>query len=123
MFFNKIKKMPKRSLLIIMILFIIFFTSIIFYLVNNKVSEKPLVLNEQNIVLYIKSNCVYCQMAKQILKDNNFAFEVIELTNNRDLHLKMIKKTGQATVPYVYIEDQLIGGYTDLDKWLTSRKN
>ena len=70
-----------------------------------------------NIVIYSKSACMYCILAKQFLDDKKVSYEVVELTNNRDLFIKLSNQTGQNTVPYIFIDDKFIGGYQDLLKY------
>ncbi|RUP42008.1 MAG: hypothetical protein EKK63_02910 [Acinetobacter sp.] len=69
------------------------------------------------VIIYTKELCSYCTLAKNLLDSMSIKYEVIDLTNNRDLHLKMAEKTGQNTVPYVYINNNFIGGYQDLQNW------
>lgn len=66
------------------------------------------------IVIYSKSGCIYCIKAKELLERKELGYKVVDLSNSRDLHLKLSHQTGQTTVPYVFIEDQFIGGFTEL---------
>ncbi len=68
------------------------------------------------IILYTKKACGYCSMAKDFFTNHNIPYELIDITNNNDLHQQLINKTGQVTVPYVFINDKFVGGYTDLMK-------
>jgi glutaredoxin len=36
------------------------------------------------------------------------------LTNNKYLIIKLVSQTGQNTVPYVFVNDEFIGGYQNL---------
>lgn len=102
-------------------LMVVFLTSLSFgylYLKIRKERKRNIEIVDiedyKNVLLYSKSSCRYCIMAKNLLEQKNINFYVIELTGNKDLHLKLLEQTGQRTVPYVFIDDKFIGGYTDL---------
>lgn len=66
-------------------------------------------------VLLVKKNpCPYCDRAKTLLDNKGIKYDVIDLTDNLDELDKWKEKTGWRTVPIIMINDQLIGGYTDL---------
>lgn len=66
-------------------------------------------------VLMIKKNpCPYCDRAKALLDGKGVKYEVLDLTDNLDELEKWKDKTGWRTVPMIFINDQLVGGYTDL---------
>lgn len=66
------------------------------------------------VLLYVKEGCKYCILAKKLLQENNIKFEAIEISNDPLLRQKLVNKTGQTTVPYVFIDDKFVGGYQDL---------
>lgn len=74
-----------------------------------KLSEKNL-----SVVIYSKANCIYCSEAKELLEKKQINYKEIELSNNKDLHLKLANQTGQTTVPYIFINNSFIGGFQDL---------
>lgn len=66
------------------------------------------------IKLYKKIPCPYCDRAKSFLDEKGLKYEVVDLTNNI-AELEALKtKTGWKTVPMIFINNELIGGYTDL---------
>jgi glutaredoxin 3 len=71
---------------------------------------------EQNldIIMYAKSGCVYCSRAKELLEMKQLRYKKIELSNNRVLHLKLANQTGQTTVPYIFINNDFVGGFREL---------
>ena len=83
---------------------------------NHNLAEQ--VLNRQNIqvIIYVREGCVYCKMAKDLLLENKITYEAIDLDSNPELQKKLIEKTQQTTVPYVFINNKFIGGYNDLLK-------
>ena len=66
------------------------------------------------VTLYSKIGCRYCDLAKELLENKGIPYEVIELTNKKDLLIKLVSQTGQNTVPYIFINDKFIGGYQNL---------
>ncbi len=67
-----------------------------------------------NIKIYTLDTCVYCNLAKDILKKNNLKYEEIKLEKNNDNLKKLIEKTKCKTVPQIFVNENFIGGYTDL---------
>jgi len=52
--------------------------------------------------------------AKQLLSSKGIAFEEINLDGKED-ELKALKdRTGWRTVPQIFIDDELVGGFTEL---------
>ena len=68
----------------------------------------------RDIVIYTKSSCPYCVWAKQLLDEKRIAYKEVDMTGNEQKHYDMYLETGQKTVPYVYVDGELIGGYNSL---------
>lgn len=66
------------------------------------------------VVVYTKSYCSYCDRAKDLLTRKGIAFEEIYLDDRPEEYATLKKRTGMMTVPQIFINDQLIGGYTEL---------
>lgn len=66
------------------------------------------------VVIYSKQNCPYCVRAKNLLNGKGVAFEEIMVDNDPALYNNLKKQTGMMTVPQIFINDTLVGGYTDL---------
>ncbi|KAL1933473.1 hypothetical protein VTP01DRAFT_7563 [Rhizomucor pusillus] len=74
-------------------------------------------INENKIVVFSKSYCPYCRRAKQLLQQLGEKFYVIELDevdNGAAIQDYLAKKTGQRTVPNIFIKQQHVGGCDDL---------
>jgi len=61
--------------------------------------------------VYSTPTCPYCKMAKQFLKDNNIAFEDIDVSTNEKLAQEMIDKSGQMGVPVIIVGEKVIVGF------------
>lgn len=67
-----------------------------------------------DITIYSRTSCVYCSLAKRLLKDRGLAFREIDLTAQPDIERELVARTGHRTVPQVFIDDRFIGGYAEL---------
>lgn len=67
-----------------------------------------------SVKIYTWTVCPYCVRAKNLLNSKGIVFEEINL-DGRDQELEELRKrTGMRTIPQIFINDQLIGGYTEL---------
>ena len=70
------------------------------------------------VLMYWRPGCGYCQMAKQLLtlKQQQFDFNITYVNIWEETHRRqeMMSRTQGTTVPQILINDQPIGGYTDL---------
>ena len=67
-----------------------------------------------HVLLVKKDPCPFCDRAVNFLNARGIQFETLDLTNKPDEIQKWKDQTGWKTVPIILINDQLIGGYTDL---------
>lgn len=66
------------------------------------------------VVIYSKNYCPYCDRAKALFKAKNVPYEEIKVDDLPELYEELKNKTGMRTVPQIFINDKLIGGFTDL---------
>ena len=66
------------------------------------------------IKIYSKTTCPACVMAKDLLTKKGASFEEVILDNKQEELQELIAKTGMRTVPQIFINDELIGGCSDL---------
>ena len=66
------------------------------------------------IQVWTKNDCVYCELAKQVLDEHNAKFEekIIGVTANRNDLLLILPDA--KTVPQIFFDGKNIGGYTEL---------
>tara|TARA_Y100000768_G_scaffold192602_1_gene144419 strand:- start:470 stop:700 length:231 start_codon:yes stop_codon:yes gene_type:complete len=68
----------------------------------------------KKVEIYSKSNCSYCVMAMNFFDSKGIKYDVYS-TDNPDVFKEMLKRNPSArTLPQIFIDDELIGGYTDL---------
>ncbi len=68
----------------------------------------------KKIELYTWSYCPFCIKAKQLLDNKGMEYKEHVIDNDPDKKKELFKTTGQDTVPYVFIDGELIGGCDDL---------
>lgn len=66
------------------------------------------------VQIYSKQNCPFCVRAKTLLNNKGVKFEEIMVDSDPELFISLKKRTGMLTVPQIFINDKLVGGYTDL---------
>ncbi len=67
------------------------------------------------IEIYTKTVCPYCTMAKRLLESKGASWEEINLSDHPEKTVEMVARAGgKMTVPEIFIDDKLIGGYDDL---------
>ena len=68
----------------------------------------------KKVEIYSRSNCTYCEMAKKFFDSKSIDYVVYD-TGITEIFDEMIKRNPRArTVPQIFIDDDLVGGYTDL---------
>ncbi len=61
--------------------------------------------------------CPYCVSAKQLLNNRNVPFEEILVDYDDDAMWEALeKRSGMKTVPQIYHDDRLIGGFPELQR-------
>lgn len=71
----------------------------------------------KNITIYSKTGCPFCQMAMNWFKKHKTPVSEI-LLNDDKKRLEFYESVGDgiSTVPQIFIDNERIGGYTDLVK-------
>lgn len=67
------------------------------------------------VEIYSTKTCPYCVKAKVLLDKKGAAYTEIDVTNDDQARMDLIKKAnGMRTVPQIFIDDAHIGGCDDL---------
>ena len=77
--------------------------------------ENP--FDDGEVKVYSKDKCKYCRMLKTLLNNANIPFEEIKISAEDFDNFK--QEHGVSTVPQLYFEDNLIGGYDAVKKIVT----
>ncbi|XP_077188808.1 glutaredoxin 2 isoform X1 [Paroedura picta] len=71
------------------------------------------------VVIFSKTTCSYCNMAKQLFRDMNVNYKAIELDtyeNGNQFQDVLHRMTGGRTVPRIFINGTFVGGATDTQR-------
>jgi thioredoxin reductase (NADPH) len=66
------------------------------------------------IVMYTKSWCPYCDLAKRLLEAKGQRWTEIDVEASDAARDEMIRKSAQRTVPQIWIGDRHVGGFDEL---------
>ena len=72
----------------------------------------------KNVEIYSKSNCVFCDKAKNYFKQNNISYKEYNAEIPEIFDELMTRNPNARTMPQIFVDDALIGGYTDMIEWL-----
>lgn len=66
------------------------------------------------VVIYTTPYCPYCVRAKQLLARKGTAYTEVDVSDDPEQRALLVRRTGQRTVPQIFINEQPIGGCDDL---------
>ena len=72
----------------------------------------------KNVEIYSKSNCVFCDKAKHYFTQNNISYVEHNVEISEVFEGLMSRNPNARTMPQIFVDDKLIGGYTDLMEWV-----
>ena len=70
------------------------------------------------VFLYTWSSISFCARAKALLDESGIAWREQQLDGNRALRDRLAKAFGKATMPYVMLDGEPLGGLPELESWL-----
>ncbi|XP_058389698.1 glutaredoxin 2 isoform X1 [Diceros bicornis minor] len=73
-------------------------------------------ISDNCVVIFSKTSCSYCTMAKKLFHDINVNYKVVELDMleyGSQFQDALYKMTGERTVPRIFVNGTFIGGATD----------
>uniref|UniRef100_A0A8I3PJB8 Glutaredoxin-2, mitochondrial n=1 Tax=Canis lupus familiaris TaxID=9615 RepID=A0A8I3PJB8_CANLF len=79
-------------------------------------ATRPETISDNCVVIFSKTSCSYCTMAKKLFHDMNVKYKVVELDMleyGSQFQDALYKMTGERTVPRIFINGTFIGGATD----------
>jgi glutaredoxin 3 len=68
----------------------------------------------QPIVMYTTRFCPYCVSARGLLESKGWNYQDIPVDTDQGLRSEIMRKSGQQTVPQIWIGDQHVGGCDEL---------
>ncbi|XP_008266947.1 glutaredoxin 2 isoform X1 [Oryctolagus cuniculus] len=73
-------------------------------------------ISDNCVVIFSKTTCSYCTMAKKLFRDMNVNCKVVELDTleyGSQFQDALYRMTGERTVPRIFVNGTFIGGATD----------
>ncbi len=68
-------------------------------------------------LIFTKYRCSYCDRAKTLIEQKGYEYESINIEDDNNIDILLEKNKYARTMPQIFINDKLIGGYTDLVKY------
>ena len=66
------------------------------------------------IEMYTSANCAYCVAAKNLLKSKGLDYAEIRIDTDPVRREEMLARAQRRTVPQIFVNDRLVGGYDEL---------
>jgi len=66
------------------------------------------------VTVYSTSTCPYCDRAKEYLRSRNVPFRDVDVAEDYDAAMEMIRRSGQQGVPVIATDDEVILGFDQL---------
>jgi glutaredoxin 3 len=68
-------------------------------------------MDQKEVAIYVEARCQRCWRAKRLLRRRSYAFEVIDVSGDDELRKWLVEATGTKTVPQVFVDGRLVGGF------------
>lgn len=69
----------------------------------------------KQITIYSTPFCAYCRRAKALLSQLQIPFSEVDLSLDDELRERLVLKYTYQTVPMIFVGDEFIGGYDELE--------
>ncbi len=66
---------------------------------------------EHEVIVYTTPTCPWCQMVKRYLDVRGIPYTEVDVSQNYQAAMEMIRKSGQTGVPVVEIDGQIVVGF------------
>ena len=70
----------------------------------------------KNIQIYSTQQCPYCVRAKALLQAKGLPYEEINVSADIDVMQEMIQRSGNRSVPQIFIDGEPVGGFVELSQ-------
>ncbi|QQR83057.1 glutaredoxin 3 [Candidatus Peregrinibacteria bacterium] len=67
------------------------------------------------LTIYTKDYCPYCDAAKNLLKSIGAEYKEIDITHTPKVMQELVQKSGMMTVPQIFVDDECLGGFDDIN--------
>jgi len=70
--------------------------------------------SQQKVIVYGNTTCAYCGAARMLLAKKAVEFQDIVITDDPQKQEEMQTRSGNHTVPQIFVGDTLVGGFEEL---------
>jgi glutaredoxin 3 len=67
-----------------------------------------------SITVYTRKYCGFCTAAINLLNETPYEFDVIAVDDDPALRTELEQRSGQSTLPQIFVGDHSVGGYQEL---------
>ncbi len=71
---------------------------------------------DRDVVIYVTPWCGFCMRALRLLESRNVDFAKFDVSGDHEARAWMRERSGQSTVPQIFVRGQSIGGYDELSQ-------
>ena len=72
-----------------------------------------------NAVVWSKDQCMFCEMAKDLLADYNIEYEERNISKGEWTREQLQEAApGSKTVPQIFLDGKYVGGFTELKQYM-----
>jgi len=71
--------------------------------------------NDKKVVMYGTEFCSYCGAAQMLLTKKGVDYEFVLVSDDAELREDVMRRSGQRTVPQIFIGGEPIGGFDELN--------
>ena len=68
----------------------------------------------RQVTVYTRRLCGFCTAAISVLSEAGYAIEEIEADENPCLRAELVERSGQSSLPQIFVDEQSVGGYLEL---------
>ena len=68
-------------------------------------------MDQKPVVINVRHRSPYCWRAKRLFRRKGYAFEVVEVSSDRELPAPPTRTTVNRTVPQVFVDGRLVDGF------------
>lgn len=72
------------------------------------------------VKIFTSPDCNYCHAAKDLLQKQGITYQEVDLIKDDEHAQQLLTQSGLRTVPQIFINEELIGGFTELSELLSN---
>jgi glutaredoxin 3 len=76
----------------------------------------------KEITIYTRRFCGYCTAAVDLLSRKGYQFIELATDGDQQMRSDIARRSGQSTVPQIFVGDESVGGYTELARAVADGK-